>query len=116
MTSQGDIEESFNTSGKGFAAEVNRRGTTLNINLTGRLDTITSPELLKLYKSAAKDGEIKRININMRKLDYVSSAGIRVILIMYKNLPSNGNMTINNANDTVKAVFDTMGISSTFGL
>lgn len=113
MTPKGGAE-SFNTSGKDFSAELTRRSTLLTVNLTGRLDTVTAPDLLKLYRSAVREGGIRRININMRKLDYISSAGLRVLMIMYKELPSNGTVNVYNANDSIREIFKTTGFSGLF--
>ena len=113
MTPKGGAE-SFNTSGKDFSAVLTRRSSLLTVSLTGRLDTVTAPDLLKLYRSAVREGGIKRINIKMRKLDYISSAGLRVLMIMYKELTSNGTVSVYNASDSIREIFETTGFSGMF--
>ena len=57
----------------------------LIISLSGRLDTITSPLLEEEVNRNSFD-EIETVTLNMRELEYISSAGLRVILMLYKKL------------------------------
>ena len=58
----------------------------LNVSISGRLDTITSPELLSIYQDACKKGKIRAVTIDSQSMTYISSAGLRVFLIMRKAL------------------------------
>lgn len=82
-------------------------GNVLNVALVGRLDTLTAPELEK-EMSEAYEG-ITELNLDFKKLDYVSSAGLRVLLVMQKNMNKKGCMTIFNVNDQIAEVFDITG-------
>ena len=82
---------------------------TLNIALDGRLDTMTAPEL----EAAVKD-ELANANaavFDLTGLEYVSSAGLRVILSIHKALASKEGLTIKNPNETVSEVFEVTGFS-----
>lgn len=71
----------------------------LKIIFHGRLDTISSPELLSFYENSIKNRKEKFIILDCADLEYVSSAGLRVFLIMYKS--TGGNVKVINANETV---------------
>ena len=108
-----DTEDAhFTDSNEGFSAEIKCVKTTLYITLTGRLDTVTSTTLLELYRKAVKDQDIKRIIISARKLQYISSAGLRVLMIMNKSLPSNGTLIVNYASDDIRDVFALTGFDT----
>ena len=76
--------------------------------LEGRLDTNTSGELEN--KISELEG-IDELIINLEKLYYISSAGLRVLLSMQKIMNKQGSMKIVNATDTVKDIFDVTGFS-----
>ena len=78
----------------------------LTIKLEGRLDTNTSPDLEKEISSL--DG-IKKLIFDFEKLDYISSAGLRIILSCQKAMNNQGEMVIKNVNDSVKEVFEITG-------
>lgn len=80
------------------------------INLKGRLDTVTSPDLLAFYEKYCDFK--KRLILDCKNLDYISSAGIRVFLIMYKR--NNQNVKVVNANEMVTEVLEQTGISEYF--
>lgn len=84
-----------------------KEGTTLSINLEGRLDTGTAPELeAKLGESL--DG-IEELYLDFDQLDYVSSAGLRVLLAAQKRMNRQGKMTLYNVNDDIMEVFEMTG-------
>lgn len=88
-----------------------KKGTELTVSLTGRLDTNTAPEL----DAALKDDliNIYSLKLNLKELDYISSAGLRVILVLHKTLTKKGgSLVILNPNDEVLDVFDMTGFSS----
>ena len=77
--------------------------------LSGRLDTGTSPDLDRELK-ASLDG-ISELIIDLKKTDYISSAGLRVLLSAQKVMNRQGSMVIRNANDTVMEIFEVTGFS-----
>lgn len=85
----------------------NKEGQTLTIELEGRLDTTTAPQLETELKSGI-DG-ITELNFDFEKLEYISSAGLRVLLSAQKIMNKQGSMVIHNANENVMDVFDVTG-------
>jgi anti-anti-sigma factor len=81
--------------------------------IQGRLDTITAPELLKCFQEAG-DG-IKEVNIDTSKMAYVSSAGLRVFLMMYKSLENKERFRITGINDDVREILETTGFDQILG-
>lgn len=79
------------------------------IALEGRLDTATSPELEK-YMEECID-EIKDLVLDFENLEYISSAGLRVILKIYKNMSKKGSMKLVKVNETVAEVLDITGFT-----
>ena len=86
-----------------------QQGSTLTIALAGRLDTTTSPELEKELK-ASLDG-VDSLVLDFSKLDYISSAGLRVLLAAHKQMSAKGGMTVKNVNEIVSEVFDVTGFA-----
>ena len=78
-------------------------------SLSGRLDTNTAPELEKAIK-ASTDG-ITDLELDLEKLDYISSAGLRVLLASQKLMSKQGKMVIRNANESVMEIFEVTGFS-----
>ncbi|MBR4676266.1 MAG: STAS domain-containing protein [Victivallales bacterium] len=84
-------------------------GSTLTLSLEGRLDTTTSPELETLL-DASLDG-ITELVFDFSGLDYLSSAGLRVLLSAQKRMNKQGSMKLLHVNETVKEVFEITGFS-----
>ena len=82
----------------------------LVVALSGRLDTTTAPQLERELKERLDD--ITELVIDLDALDYISSAGLRVLLSVYKTMRSKGSMKIANANELVQEVFEVTGFSS----
>ena len=82
-------------------------GTTLNLALEGRLDTTTAPQLEAELKGSM-DG-ITELNLDFEKLEYLSSAGLRVILAAQKTMNKQGKMVIRHVNETIREVFELTG-------
>ena len=81
----------------------------VTLGITGRLDTTTAPNLEAVINELSKD--IKELVFDMSELEYISSAGIRVLLGAYKKMRSNnGIMRIEKANETVREVFEMTGL------
>ena len=81
----------------------------LEIALEGRLDTMTAPELeAELSKTM---GSADTLTLDFSKLDYISSAGLRVLLSAHKVMSTKGGMKITNVNEIVQEVFEVTGFS-----
>ena len=80
----------------------------LTIKLDGKLDTNTSPDLDS--KMSELEG-MEEVVIDMKDLDYISSAGLRVLLSMQKVMNKQGKMTIINVCDNVMDIFEVTGFS-----
>ena len=87
----------------------NVNGTTLEIALEGRLDTMTAPELeAELNKDL---GGAESLVLDFSKLDYISSAGLRVLLSAHKAMITKGGMKVTNVNEIVQEVFEVTGFT-----
>lgn len=82
-------------------------GSALVVALEGRLDTTTAPELEQELKNSL-DG-VTDLTLDLAKLDYISSAGLRVLLSAHKTMMKQGQMKVTNASEIVKEVFDVTG-------
>lgn len=86
----------------------NLNGSELTIKLEGRLDTVTSPEL---EKELGDLNEVNSLVFDFKNLDYISSAGLRVLLSCQKKMNIQGTMVIKNVKSEIKDVFDMTGFS-----
>lgn len=86
----------------------NLNGSKLTIAVGGRLDTTTSPEL----EAQLDLNGITDLTFDMKELDYVSSAGLRLLLKAQKQMNTQGDMRLVNVNDIVMEVFEVTGFSS----
>ena len=85
----------------------NQNGSALEIALEGRLDTVTAPELeAELNKSM---GSAETLVFDFTKLNYISSAGLRVLLSAQKVMSKKGGMKVTHVNEVVQEVFDVTG-------
>ena len=84
-------------------------GDSLVVSLEGRLDTTTSPQLETELQNAI--GETSSLVLDFEKLEYISSAGLRVLLMAQKTMAPKGEMKIRNVNETVMEVFEITGFS-----
>lgn len=82
-------------------------GNALTVSLVGRLDTTTAPLLEAELKTALND--VKDLAFDLAKLEYISSAGLRVLLSAQKVMNKQGNMVVKNANEEIKSVFEITG-------
>ena len=82
----------------------------VTLKITGRLDTTISPNLDSVINELPED--TKELVFDMSKVEYISSAGIRVLLRAYKKMNTNQAKTrIENVNDIVREVFEMTGLS-----
>ena len=89
--------------------EKHRDGSALTLAPEGRLDTITSPELEKALKESL-DG-VSELTLDFEKLDYISSAGLRVLLTAQKTMNRQGSMKIVHVCETIMGSFEVTGVS-----
>ena len=82
-------------------------GDKLTLTLEGRLDTTTTPQLEEELKSVLND--VKTLVFDFGSLEYLSSAGLRVLLATQKQMNQQGSMIITNVNDTIMKVFEVTG-------
>jgi anti-anti-sigma factor len=85
-------------------------GDTLQVALKGRLDTLSAPELMELLDTLSEKEPFKQLVLDLEKLEYLSSTGLRVFLMMAKRLGSD-HLFVDNANALIKEIFDTTGFS-----
>lgn len=84
-------------------------GKNLTIAIEGRLDTMTAPELEK--ELAASMGDAETLTLDFDNVEYISSAGLRVLLSAHKAMTAKGGMKVTNVHEIVKEVFDVTGFS-----
>ena len=87
--------------------EIKKNPDELVLEITGRLDTITAPALDKTINENL--GEIKNLILDFKQLEYISSAGLRVLLSAQKKLQQNGTMKLKNVREEVMEVFEITG-------
>ena len=95
--------------GHSFAIDDDLVGDVLELRVTGRLDSLTAPQLLEVYENRKAAGEIRKVQVDCYALDYISSAGLRVLLIMQKK--SKDGVSLSGVNDAVGEVLDQTGFS-----
>ena len=89
--------------------ERNVNGAVVTLKIVGRLDTSTAPALETVIDGCAAD--IKELILDCRALEYVSSAGLRVILKAQKQMNARGGMKLIGVNETIMEVFDITGFA-----
>ena len=77
------------------------------IVLEGRLDTVSAPELEQVFKELLPG--LTELTLDFEKLDYISSAGLRVLLSAQKVMNKQGSMTVTNVNETILEIFNVTG-------
>lgn len=82
-------------------------GDTLSVAVDGRLDAVSSPDLEAELKESLPG--VKKLIVDFRNLEYISSSGLRALLAASKVMYGKGSMTIINASDAVKEIFTVTG-------
>ena len=82
-------------------------GNELTVALDGRLDTTTAPQLESELSNSLND--VKTLVIDMKKLVYISSAGLRVLLKAQKTMNKQGTMTVKNISQEIQDIFEVTG-------
>lgn len=85
------------------------KGNKLTLSLEGRLDTTTAPELERVVEQELEG--VTELVVDLEKLEYISSAGLRVLLAAHKKMKGQGSMTVLHPNDIVKEVFNVTGFT-----
>ena len=84
-------------------------GSELTVALEGRLDTTTSPELEKELRESLEG--ITALTLDLEKLEYISSAGLRVLLSAQKTMNKQGTMKLTNVGEVILEIFEVTGFS-----
>ena len=84
-----------------------QEGTTLEIAVEGRLDTTTAPQLEAELKRSI-DG-VTALTMDFANLEYISSAGLRVLLSAQKVMNKQGSMVVRHVNETISEIFEVTG-------
>lgn len=82
-------------------------GNELTIIVGGRLDTMTAPTLEKEIKENVEG--VEKLVFDFASLDYISSAGLRVVLAAQKIMNKQGEMVVKNVNETINEIFEITG-------
>lgn len=89
--------------------EKTQNSTQLTLSIIGRLDTSTAPQLEKVVTEEINN--VTDLIIDCKELEYVSSAGLRVILKAQKKMSAVGSMKVINVNEPIMEVFEITGFS-----
>ena len=84
-----------------------QNGSALVLSVEGRLDTVTAPDLEK--EIVAVEADVNELTVDFSKLDYISSAGLRVLLSAHKAFVKKGGMVVKNVNETLLDIFEVTG-------
>ena len=84
-------------------------GNRLTVSIEGRLDTMTAPELEAFLKDSLEG--VTELVLDCKALDYISSAGLRVLLSTQKRMNMQGSMKVTGVNETVNEIFEITGFS-----
>ena len=89
--------------------EKNLNGTELTVTIAGRLDTTTAPQLEAEFKQNING--VEKLVLDFAALEYLSSAGLRVLLAAQKVMNKQGEMVVRNVNETISEIFEVTGFS-----
>ena len=97
---------------EGFQVNASIQDGILSLALAGRLDTITAPSLLSFFDKAKSEQSVDAVDVDCSRLDYISSAGLRVLLIMHK--ACKGGVSLHGENEVVSEIMCQTGFDSIF--
>ncbi len=101
-------KEPVQETGGTFALRTDVDGNEVTLTLRGRVDSLTAPELLAAFEKAADAHVLTDAKVDMSHLEYISSAGLRVLLIMTKRLGV-GHVTVTGASELIRSIFEQTG-------
>ncbi|MBR1507531.1 MAG: STAS domain-containing protein [Eubacterium sp.] len=84
----------------------------MDLYIVGSVETTTAPILEKEVKESIND--VDEVVLHLDELEYISSAGLRVLLMAKKGLGSRGDVVVRNANDSIMEIFEVTGFISVF--
>ncbi len=87
----------------------NREEKKLTVAVEGKIDSVTAPEFEAFIRENI-DG-VTELTFDFSSLDYISSAGLRVLLLTQKRMNAQGTMKVTNVNETVGEIFEVTGFS-----
>ena len=92
-----------------------KNGTQLTVHLNGELNTLTAPELSALLNQELSG--VQTLTLDFTECDYVSSAGLRVLLATFKQMKAaKGSMKLANVGENFKDVLENTGLDAVFGI
>lgn len=91
-----------------FGIDTAVNGSDLTVTLRGRVDSLTAPEFLAAFEKVAGENALAAATVDMSNLEYISSAGLRVLLIMTKRLGA-GHVIVTGANELIRSIFEQTG-------
>ena len=97
---------------KVFSVSTEKNRDTLKVFVSGRLDTLTAPELLKKFREAEEP--VRSIELYVDDMTYISSAGLRILLIMYKSLEDKSGFKMFGVRESIRDIIRTTGFDSVF--
>lgn len=100
------------TETEGFQVQASIQDSALSLALAGRLDTITAPSLLSFFEKTRSEQSVDAVDVDCSRLDYISSAGLRVLLIMHK--ACKGGVSLHGENEVVSEIMCQTGFDSIF--
>lgn len=84
-----------------------KNGNELTLFVIGRLDTTTAPQLESELKQSISG--VEKLILDLKDLEYLSSAGLRVLLSAQKVMNKQGEMVVRNVNETISEIFEVTG-------
>ena len=110
MTLDPDYTQKASVSGaekiENLTVDYRKSGGALEMTVSGRIDTISAPAILKVFDECGEG--VSSVKVKAKDLEYISSAGLRTMMIMVKKL-GEGNVTVEGASDEVKEIFTVTG-------
>lgn len=97
-----------------MTTEITKNGSVLNIAVEGRIDTVTSPDLEKTILDNIS--EMEDMTIDLTGVDYISSAGLRVLLSTQKIMDKQGKLLIRGVGENVMEIFEVTGFVDIFDI
>ena len=91
-----------------------KEGSKLTLTVSGRIDTVTAPELEKIALEHMEG--ITEMVLDLADVEYVSSAGLRSLLQIQKDMSKQGSVKVDRISSSVKEIFDMVGFSRIFAV